>query len=134
VGFNDPRLVSDRPLTISDRDLLKRIGPINFHSATYRLFNIPELEDACEDYGQAVMYKGTIENNEDIFILDKHHQIESKKIFPVCGNSYRMIRESRFSPHFEFFGTGNTHYGIFENCGITIPFDNSVIKEKDSCC
>ena len=134
VGFNDPRLVSDRPLTISDRDLLKRIGSINFHSATFRLFNIPELEDACEDYGQAVMYKGTIENNEDLFILDKHHQIESKKIFPVCGNSYRMIRESRFSPHFEFFGAGNIHYGIFENCGINIPFDKLAIKEENSCC
>ena len=134
VGFNDPRLVSDRPLTISDQALLKRIGSINFHSATFRLFNIPELEDACEDYGQAVMYKGTIENNENVFLLDKHHRIESKKIFPVCGNSYRMIRESRFFQHFEFFGAGDTHYGIFENCGVNIPFEKLAIKEKNSCC
>ena len=134
VGFNDPRLVSDRPLTITDNDLLKRLGSIKFHSATFRLFNIPELEDSCEDYGQAVIYKGTIEHNKNLFLLDKHHRIESKKIFPVCGNSYRMIRQSRFSSHFEFVGSGDVHFGIFENCGINCPFDKLEVNQKDSCC
>jgi len=136
VGFQDPRLISDRQLTINDRNLLDRLGSVKFYSATYRLFNIDELEDACEDYGQAVIYKGTIENSQNSFLLDKHHQIEHKKIFPVCGNTYRMLHQSRFSPHFDYLGKFERHFGIFENCGINIPFDkkNESASEIDSCC
>jgi len=136
VGFKDPRLVSDRPLNIGDKNLIKRLGSINFHSATYRLFNIDELEDACEDYGQAVIYKGTIANNQNRFLLDKHHTIESKKVFPVCGNTYRMLSQSRFSPHFDYLGEFDKHFGIFENCGVNIPFEKSNEKaiKNDSCC
>ena len=134
VGFNDPRLISDRPLNVTDKDLSKRLGSINFHSATYRLFNIDELEDACEDYGQAVIYKGTIKKNNNIFFLDKHHQIESKKVFPVCGNTYRMISQSRFSSHFDCVGGFDNHFGIFENCGVTVPFDNAEQNGEVSCC
>ena len=50
AGFNDPRLVEDRPLEITDPTLAERLGEHRFYSATYRLFNLP-LEDACEDYG-----------------------------------------------------------------------------------
>jgi hypothetical protein len=35
-------------------------GGALFHSATYRLFKIPELEPEAENYGQAVCYLGTI--------------------------------------------------------------------------
>ena len=136
VGFKDPRLVSDRVLTISDKDITRRLGSITFHSATYRLFNIDELEDACEDYGQAVIYKGTIKNNENSFLLDKHHTIECKKVFPVCGNTYRMLFHSRFSPHFDYLGDFDKHFGIFDNCGVSIPFEksNEKINSQDSCC
>ena len=136
AGFKDPRLVSDRSLTISDKNLRKRLGAINFHTATYRLFNIDELEDACEDYGQAVIYKGTVSNTPSRFLLDKHHLFEYKKVFPVCGNTYRMLRQSRFSSHFEYLGGFDKHFGIFENCGIGIPFEKSKEKasQNDSCC
>ena len=123
-------------MTIGDKNLLKRLGSIKFHSATYRLFNIDELEDACEDYGQAVMYKGTIANNQNRFLLDKHHKIESKKVFSVCGNTYRMLSQSRFSPHFDYFGEFDKHFGIFENCGVNIPFEkwNEKAMKNNSCC
>eukprot|EP00122_Pirum_gemmata_P002710 Pgem_evm1s2443 len=57
-GFNDPRLVSDSIITIGNKKLEALIGHIKFWSATYRLFKIPELENMCEDYGEAVVYKG----------------------------------------------------------------------------
>lgn len=60
VGFADPRLVEDRPLGIDNAAIEKKIGHISFFSATYRLFKLDQLEPACEDYGQAVIYKGTI--------------------------------------------------------------------------
>lgn len=122
-GFLDPRLVEDRPLTIENPDIVERIGHIGFFSAIYRLFKLPGLEPACEDYGQAVIYKGGIPQSEQGFILDKHHIITKGKMFPVCGNTYRMLNESRFAPCFEFFGSWDSHFGIFDGCGTNMPFD-----------
>lgn len=122
ADFLDPRLVEDRPLEITDPVLAAKIGDIQFFSATYRLFKLAALEDACEDYGQAVIYKGSIEQQPHRFILDKHHAIETGRVFPVCGNTYRMLQESRFAPHFEFIGDTSRHYGIFAGCGDMMPF------------
>lgn len=135
-GFADPRLVEDRPLTIDNPVIEKRIGHIDFFSATYRLFKIEGLEPACEDYGQAVIYKGTIAHNPHHILLDKHHFIETGKVFPVCGNTYRMLNETRFKEHFEFIGNWNTHYGIFDGCGTSIPFDQFVVESQGGggCC
>ena len=124
AGFLDPRLVDDRPLEITDPQLAAKIGTIQFFSATYRLFKSAALEDACEDYGQAVIYKGSIENLPQRFDLDKHHRIEVGRVFPVCRNTYHMLKESRFAPHFEFMGEGNQHFGLFKGCGETMPFAN----------
>lgn len=122
AGFSDPRLVTARPLTVENDLLLEKLGQSKFWSATYRLFNIAGLEPACEDYGQAVIYKGTVEHAPDAFTLDEHHVIETGKVFPVCGNTYLMLAESRFKDHFEYIGDMSTHYGIFEGCGLPIPF------------
>ncbi len=124
-GFADPRLVEDRPLAINNQSIQTRVGSIGFYSATYRLFRINDLEPACEDYGQAVCYKGTIEHSEALFALDKHHIIEKDRIFPVCGNTYRMLNETRFAEHFEFFGNEETHYGIFSGCGTDLPYSQT---------
>jgi SAM-dependent methyltransferase len=123
AGFADPRLVSDRPLEITAPDLQALVGEARFYSATYRLFQIPELEDACEDHGQAVIYRGTIGDSPQRLLFDKHHSIEAGRVFPVCGNTYRMLQQSRFAPHFQFIGDFERHYGLFEGCGSAIPFD-----------
>jgi len=123
AGFNDPRLVEDDVVTIDNAEVQDKIGHINFFSATYRLFKLPELESHCEDYGQAVIYKGTIPNHPQEFWLDKHHAIQKGKVFPVCGNTYRMLHDTRFNAHFEFVGNWDTHYGIFDGCGTSLPFD-----------
>jgi arsenite methyltransferase len=135
VGFSDPRLFEDRPLDITSPELMARIGSLSFFSATYRLFKIDELEPDCEDYGQAVIYKGTIANHPNRFVLDKHHDIEKGRVFPVCGNTWRMLHDSRFSEHFEFVGDFSHHYGMFEGCGGGLPFDSGVPGEgSESCC
>ena len=137
-GFLDPRLVEDRPLIIDNAQIEKLIGHINFYSATYRLFKLEGLEPACEDYGQCVVYKGNIDHHEEAFILDKHHHIETGRHFPVCGNTWRMLQESRFKPHFEFYGDMSKHFGIFANCGTVLPFDNDRADKNNSsasgCC
>ncbi|PHQ58661.1 MAG: methyltransferase type 11 [Porticoccus sp.] len=133
VGFADPRLVEDRPLSVGNPDIVQKIGPLRFYSATYRLFKLENLEPACEDYGQSVIYKGTIPGLENQFFLDCHHRIETGKNFPVCGNSYRMLRETRFAEHFEFYGDFYCHRGIFKGCGIDLPFGNDRI-DASGCC
>lgn len=135
AGFADPRLVEDRPLTIENPKLEEKLGNISFYSATYRLFKIDGLEPQCEDYGQAVRYKGTIEDAPEAFLLDKHHWIETGRVFPVCGNTYRMLNETRLKEHFDFFGDWNRHYGIFDGCGTQLPFDlHGEVESGGGCC
>jgi len=123
AGFTDPRLVSSRRLTVDNEELEAAVGNIKFYSATYRLFKLPELEDACEDYGQAVMYKGTLPLCPDAFQLDAHHLIEKGTVFKVCKNTYLMLKQTRLAPHFEFLnGDSTTHFGIFDGCGSALPF------------
>ena len=134
-GFTDPRLVDDRPITIDNTELAAKTGNIRFYSATYRLFKINALELACEDNGQSVVYRGTIPHHPHAFELDKHHFIETGKQFAVCGNTWRMLHDTRFKPHFDFYGNFDHHYGIFPGCGMGIPFDE-IDSEQTSggCC
>ncbi len=123
AGFLDPRLVNDRPIGITDPELAPLVGGTRFYSATYRLFKINELEDACEDHGQAVIYRGTIPEHPDRFRLDQHHDLETGRTFAVCGNTYRMLHQSRFQEHFVFIGDFSRHFGLFPGCGSTSPFN-----------
>ncbi len=133
-GFADPRLVTDRPLAITDPELTPRTGNLRFFSATYRLFKLDGLETACEDYGQAVVYRGSIPFQADRFVLDKHHDIETGRVFPVCGNTWRMLRDTRFAAHFDFIGDFSRHYGLFAGCGGGMPFDAAEDREGTSAC
>ncbi|MDT8363406.1 MAG: methyltransferase domain-containing protein [Nitrosomonas sp.] len=135
-GFIDPRLVDDRPVTIDNTRLAERIGNIRFYSATYRLFRLDDLEPSCEDHGQSVVYRGTIPHHPHSFVLDNHHVIETGRQFPVCGNTLRMLHDTRFRDHFNFYGNFDRHFGIFPNCGFGIPFNEGTvdIKASSGCC
>ncbi len=132
AGFDDPRLVTHRPITIENPILEEAVAPLKFTSATYRLWKLDGLETDCEDYGQAVIYKGTIEHCPHALPLDGHHSIETGKVFAVCGNTWKMLADTRFAKHFEFIGDFSTHYGIFEGCGAGSPFEAEA--DEASCC
>ena len=138
AGFTDPRLVEDRPLRITDLELAPRLGELRFFSATYRLFKLEGLETDCEDYGQAVVYRGGIPEQAHVFTLDTHHRMETGRVFPVCGNTWRMLKETRLAPHFEFIGDFSRHYGIFGGCGKALPFTSAAASPVDvarkGCC
>mmetsp|Transcript_74168 Transcript_74168/g.204697 ORF Transcript_74168/g.204697 Transcript_74168/m.204697 type:complete len:354 (-) Transcript_74168:91-1152(-) len=135
-GFLDPRLVKDSRITVNNKKLEGKLGCIGFYSATYRLFKLDDLESHCEDYGQAVIYKGTVPLCPDLFVLDGHHEIEKGKVFPVCGNTWKMLHDTRFRKHFEFIGSFDTHYGIYDGCGTLIPFSSAKEGKASSggCC
>lgn len=135
-GFIDPRLVEDRPIAIGNTAIAARVGPIRFYSATYRLFKLEALEPACENHGQSIVYRGTIAHHPHLFVLDKHHHIETGQHFPVCGNTWRMLQNTRFATHFEFYGNFDRHFGIFPGCGMGIPFDDATRQTTaaSGCC
>uniref|UniRef100_A0A7S1VEX3 Arsenite methyltransferase n=1 Tax=Grammatophora oceanica TaxID=210454 RepID=A0A7S1VEX3_9STRA len=151
VGFVDPRLVEDAPITIESADVQRAMDEagqqdLSFYSATYRLWNMPtpKLEPHCEDYGQAVIYKGDIPRYPSGWLLDKHHYFETNRIKTVCGNTYTMLKDSLLENHFDFLGDFSTHFGIFDGCGTSMPYDDPFGKKpgstgkdgstKGSCC
>ena len=134
AGFTDPRLVADRPIGISDPQIEERVAPARFYSATYRLFKLCGLEPDCEDYGQAVAYRGTLPRHPGAWPLDKHHRFSTGKVKAVCGNTWRMLAETRLRPHFDFYGAGGQHLGLFEGCGGGLPFTVEGDGQTATCC
>ena len=132
-GFLDPRLVADRPIEITDPRLREATSDVRFFSATYRLFKLPDLDAACEDYGQAVSYNGTIPHHPERFLLDKHHELLTGEPLSVCGNTYDMLHQSRFRTHFAFHGDRSNHRGIFPGCGTPLPFSEDG-DASSGCC
>ena len=110
-----PRSAARREPSIEIKnDAMKpKLGQAKFLSATYRLFKLDGLETACEDYGQAVIYKGGVAEQPDAFELDGHHLIERGKGFAVCGNTWRTRVDARFAPYFDFIGDFSTHLWDF---------------------
>jgi arsenite methyltransferase len=136
TGFADPRMVEVEDITIESKEVEELVADIKFYSITYRLFKLPALEPECEDFGQSVVYKGTLPESPEQFFLDDHHNIKMGEEFKVCGNTYLMLNETRYKKHFDFKGDFSNHLGIFENCGGLAPF-NSENKKSDSatsCC
>jgi arsenite methyltransferase len=130
-GFADPRLVESHPISITDPKLAERAEGIEFYSATYRLFKLDNLESNCEDYGQAVIYKGSIEHHPRSFILDDHHIIETGRVFPVCGNTWAMLHDTRMRDHFQFIGDFSRHFGLFD---CSSPQAKPATSAAPACC
>lgn len=133
AGFTDPRVIDDKPVTVDNEELEDLVGNLEFYSVTYRLWKIDGLETDCEDYGQAVAYKGGIPEDEIAFELDNHHYFEKGKIESVCGNTYNMLHKTRFSKYFDFYGSFDTHYGIYKGCGGNMPYTSSNSASEEDC-
>lgn len=130
VGFTDPRMVEEEPITIQNKEIEEKCGDIEFNSITYRLFKLDDLEKDCEDYGHKVTYLGTDEDPET-FVLDNGHIFQKGQETAVCGNSYRMLNESRLKKHFEFQGDFSNHKGFFFACP---PTEKKESTGASSCC
>lgn len=116
AGFVDPRAVSKRVIDISHEEIKTLTENITFFSITYRLWKIKALEDACEDYGHVAIYRGGIPESPYRLELDAAHVFEKDKPERVCGNTARMLSETRFSRYTEVIGSFVQHFGLFESC------------------
>lgn len=119
TGFLDPRIVTSAPIAITNPDVARRVGAARFTSVTYRLFKLPELDDACEDYGQIATYEGGIEGAEAVLWLDDHHAFEAGRPERICRNTASMLDATRFTPWFDVTPAGDRHFGAFP-CGPTM--------------
>lgn len=133
VGFIDPRWMEIKEITVNNDELEGRLEGYHFYSVTARLFKLPALDPNCEDYGQAVEYLGSIPESPKEFPLDSGHLFKAGKIEPVCGNSYRMLAETRFAKHFRFYGSFETHFGVYAGCGESMPFTSAADLEDGGC-
>ncbi len=131
IGCLDYRVMSRRRVGLDDPDIERKAGMVDFHSMTVRAFKL-DLEDLCEDYGHVATYKGTIAEATHAFHLDDHHLFRTGMPERVCGNTYKMLAETRFAPHFAFSGDFSTHYGAFP-CGPAHPAASST-PAAGACC
>ena len=130
VGFADPRIVESRRLTIENQSVQDKTEGYKFYSVTHRLFKLPDLEPACEDYGQAIKYLGNVAEEPNHFKLDDHHLLDAGRVVPVCGNTWLMLAKSRYQKHFEFYGNFEQHFGIFPGCGTDIPYRDAALEDS----
>lgn len=112
IGFVDPRIFNDARIQIENPQVEARVGNIQFFSVIFRLFKVANLEQNHEDYGQAVIYKGSHQSPYR-FYLDSKHIFEDRKVVPVSGNTFKILKESRFSSFFDFIGDTENHFGSF---------------------
>lgn len=112
-GCLDYRVVSKTPISIDNEGIDRKIGMIDFYSTTVRTFRM-EFEDICENYGHVARYKGSISDSPHHFVLDDHHVFKTGLPVAICGNTARMLSESRYGAHFDVWGDFSVHYGPFD--------------------
>ncbi len=112
AGCLDARVVTSRRLILSNPEIERKLGPIQFQSATIRAFKLP-LEDRCEDFGQVAYYLGSLPGHPHAFDLDDHHHFEKGRPMLVCGNTADMVSGTCYAPHFKVIGDKSVHYGLF---------------------
>ena len=117
LGCSDYRVVKNTRIEISNDEVERLAGSIDFYSMTVRAFKLNNLEDICEDYGQLAIYKGTIKELPHFFTLDDHHTFYTGKPLTICGNTASMLQETRYEKHFRIIGDRSVHYGPFDGCG-----------------
>lgn len=113
IGCNDFRIMSKGRVALNDPVIEQKAGMVDFYSITVRAFKC-DLEDTCEDHGHVVTYKGTLANAPHALRLDDHHLFKTGMPERVCGNTWKMLMESRFAPYFASIGDFSTHYGLFD--------------------
>ena len=136
VGFADPRIVETSAIEMKPGEISEKIGDIKFSSITYRLFKITNLELNREDYGQRVSYKGSVIDNSDQLLFDEANIFPVGESVAVCGNTFRILKESRYIEDFDFVGSTKTHLGSFAVSGVIsqMAIDGISASKKKGCC
>ena len=132
IGILDYRVIAKNQLSLNNEDIQRKVGMVDFYSMTVRSFKC-DFEDICENFGHVAYYKGSIPEFPHGFTLDDHHYFQTGIPVPVCGNTSKMLSESRFGEHFDLLGNFSTHYGPFESSTPQAQEGLSA-SDNDTCC
>ena len=132
IGCLDYRAISKTAITLNNEDIQRKAGMIDFYSMTVRTFK-SDFEDIFENFGHVAYYNGTVPEFPHGFTLDNQHYFQTGIPVPICGNTYKMLSESRFGDHFKLTGDFTTHFGPFD-CSVAPAQEGIPAKEDGSCC
>lgn len=139
-GFHDPRYVMTWKAPLSTREK-KMFGDVSFATITCRLINSELTSDHCEDYGEEIVYDGSLPDYPDFFLYDKDIKFPTGKSCHVCDNVSVLGLATRYAKAITVEGTREVHYGDIHGDAVIkcAPDFNGVVDEDDqpimaSCC
>jgi len=121
AGFPESRLVSDRPLAITDPDLSARHGPCHFFSATHACSPSTRLEESLRRPRQGRDYQGGIAPaHPHVFSLRQAppHPRRGPGVPRLRQQPSGLAGEKPPTRPFQFIGSFDRHYGPFLGCGL----------------
>ena len=113
AGFMDFVYMSIRNFDLGNEAIEEKVGFAHFSERTVRVFKLADLEDACEDYGQVAVYRGTVPGHPHAFDFDMNNHFVTGKPMLVSGNLASMLSETRYAPAFTVYGDRSVHFGPF---------------------
>lgn len=141
LGFHDPRYVMTWKTPLSESEQAAYPG-IAFATITCRLLNSELTSDHCEDYGEEIIYDGSLPDYPDFFLYDKDICFAANVQRHVCDNVTALALEGcRYAKVIKVIGDRSVHYGDIHGDHIVKcapDFDNAT-NENDqpahaSCC
>lgn len=139
-GFHDPRYVMTWKTPLTDEEQAN-YPDIAFATVTSRMFNSELTSDHCEDYGEEVIYDGSLPDFPDFFLYDKDIKFPANQPCHVCDNVSVLGLETHYAKVITVKGDRSVHYGDIHGDHIikTAPDFNGVADEDDrpiqaSCC
>jgi hypothetical protein len=118
---------------VKRRGIAKLQSPFTGQLNTPCRIKLLQVELICR-CGIAAYVRHVVGDHAHRFVLDRHHDIEAGRVFPVCGNTWRTLHDTRFREYFEFIGDFICHYGLFGGCGGGLPFGQEVTNENSGYC
>lgn len=141
LGFHDPRYVMTWKTPVSDEEAA--VYPdVAFATITCRLINSDLTSDHCEDYGEEIVYDGSLPDYPDFFLYDKDIKFPAGQTCHVCDNvSVLGLEGCRYAKVISVKGDRSVHYGDIHGDHIIkcAPDWEGVVDEDDqpiqvSCC
>lgn len=112
AGFTQPRLVTAKPVTIKDEDIVKAIGKVKFVSAIFRCFKLPSNENDSTQFNMPyqLTYEIPLTNSEDEFFFDHSIQFKLGELLVVDDPSITLaLSLSRYKDNFIFDPVADTN-------------------------
>lgn len=139
-GFHDPRYVMTWKTPLTEEEQANYPG-IAFATITSRMFNSELTSDHCEDYGEEVIYDGSLPDFPDFFLYDKDIKFPANQPCHVCDNVSVLALETHYAKAITVKGDRSVHYGDIHGDHIIkcAPDFDGVVDEDDrpiqaSCC